>query len=316
MQPGFDTFQYLLSAGDPAEIGKGKKKPLPDSHRTAEKLEGWLEKYARNAYAEGTKEIRPICVAVCANGDIVHLLNGSNFHERDKQRWVKTLRTAFKGWNVKHYGLISEIWMAAYEGDQIDETGKIRKDAPQPSAHKQRHEAVGIMTADRRGRKRIRTLLIERDHATGAVTKLHEMGGEGRNYAGRMLDLLEDYSEHDGFNTHPCEIAEWVKGHEMSLMWLGSIALSEEKFGDQYEAFKARSEALAERLSAAFEALKATPIEKLEQDDAPLKAYEAVRDEMQPLMSSMKPYFSQALQDLITQKEAEMAAQKAAAGGP
>ncbi len=162
-------------------IGKGPKRDLPVDFETVNGLIDHMTRYVRDYWLgedardkdDAKKQFLPMVTAVCANGDIVPMMIGTNFDEDSKDDLVEMCQINFNKWGVVRYVFASEAWLASYEGDaaraELD-----KKDRLPPSQVESRVEVMTIQAVDRDGTHAFAALEMVRDWSTGLVTDLKE----------------------------------------------------------------------------------------------------------------------------------------------
>lgn len=303
-------------APDPFQIGKGRKKPYPKGHESAEALVKHLEGYARSFYknADAGAMLRPMVIACCENGDIVPLVNATSFSEAEKQSWTRLCRDLFKLWKVRHYAMISEAWMAESTPDDLDEDGHFKDDTLMPSQRADRKEVIFIAAADRRDRTYGLNLIMDRDFQTGKVVGFRNfIEGEAsasQNFSGRFMSLLKESDPADGFDVHPHKNQDLIKTHAALCAMMGSLGMFPDKFGDRYEEFKERGITAASRLQRAFDALGSVPPEKVSRS-AEAKEYADAMKVVHSIIKDIIPFMSEQTQTVFQRVMAEADAERA-----
>ena len=294
---------------NPFEIGKGKKKNLPETHRDAEALLADLVRYVRNFYLDGThdpaRQLQPMVVACCNNGD-------GFAEEEHKQQWSKLCRKFFKEWDVRHYGMVTEAWMAMASPDEVTLGGKAKRNIRMPSEREDRQEVVFVNTADRRDRRYMVALEMIRDH-TGQVVDLKELYSANPDdlssrFSGRFANFLvpETSIYGDREPIHPCDDREFKARHESTLTMLMGIAQQRPTLGEKTDELVARGLKLAGQLSLAWDRLRAIPLAKLQRDHAVYDEYNSlIEQNVLAIITDMMPYFSPETQDLFRRMVAE-----------
>lgn len=163
-------------------IGKGPKRDLPIEFESVNGLLDHMAQYVRDYWLgenardkdDKNKQFMPMVTAVCANGDIVPMMVGTNFDEESKDDFVEMCQMNFQKWGVERYVFASEAWLACYDGSAAKDALDGGKPRLQPSQVEGRIEVVTIQAVDRDGSHAFAALEMVRDWQTGLVVELKE----------------------------------------------------------------------------------------------------------------------------------------------